>query len=92
MTAETTSEEERTIQEAAAGLNVAVRSERTPSGQTVFIAVEGYGREMRISPELVRTMPSDHIHATLAAFAVGATEIRFGEKTMVLVTSPRESA
>ena len=92
MTAEQLAAAEQTIREAAAGLNVAVRSERTPSGHTDFVAVDQHAREMRISPGVVSVMPRGHAHAMLAAFAVGATEIKWrdGSTLMLVIEPPRE--
>ena len=88
---ETTIEEERTIREASASLNLAVRSERISSGNMVFIALDQHGREMRISPELVRLAARDQLNAVLAAFAVGATEIKWRDGTTLVLSIEAET-
>ena len=92
MTGETGTEEAPIIREAAAELNLAVRVEYYGPGHPKLFVVDDHRREMQISPQLVRGMPKENLHALLAAFVVGATEIRVGEKTIVLVTSAGESA
>jgi len=70
------------IREAAAGLNVAIRTERSLQGQTVIVAVDGQGREMQISPAFVRKAGQERLRALLAVFAIGATAVVFGEQTV----------
>jgi len=86
----TETEEERKIRAAAAGLNLAVRLEPGLGASPEVFVVEGHGREMQITPELVRLASPEHLHALLAAFAAGATQVVFGEKTVDLVTNPKE--
>ncbi len=85
-------EAERSIGDAAVGLNVAIRTERSPQGFPVFVAVDGLAREMQLSPALVRSCEQGKIHAILAAFAVGATAMVLGDETVDFDVRAKEEA
>lgn len=64
--------EETKIRTAVAGLNLAWRVEKD-----VACFVDKQRREARMTIALVQEIAEDTLHAILAAFATGATEIRW---------------
>ena len=78
------------FRETAAGLNLAARIEPGCGGQPPkFSVVEQHGWVLRVTPELVRLLERDKLHAILAAFAAGATEIKWRDgTTLTLVIEP----
>ncbi len=89
---ESEAEAERIIRDAAAGVNIAIRTERSPQGFPVFVAVDGPAREMQLSPALVCSCGREKIHALLAAFAVGATAMVLGDETVDFDVRAKEEA
>ena len=73
------------LREAAVGLNLAVHpfSPDTPGSQMRF--VDRHGRELGISPGFVRSESRERLHAILAAFAAGATEIKWIDGTVLVL-------
>ena len=82
---------EQELREAARGVNVAIRAERDlgRGGRPMLLIVDRNGREMKVSPELIKLSGHDERLAILAAFAAGATEIKWRDgSTLTLVIEP----
>lgn len=76
------------VQAATAGLHLTVypADPNVPGSQVRF--VDRQGRELGVSPEFVRLESRERLHAILAAFAEGATQIKWMDgSTLVLDTA-----
>lgn len=80
------------LRAAADGLALTVRVDAVGLGVTRhrrFFVVDQTGRALRISPQLVLDISASRLRAVLAAFAEGATAIKWLDgTTLVLPTEP----